>query len=76
MGDKVFARVAPYKYVIRFDKKVKLTSRFIGPFEVLKCISKIAYQLTLPVSMDHIHNMFHVLLLRKYINNLIWGCQT
>lgn len=38
MGDKVFVRVVPYKNVIRFDKKGKLPSRFMGLFEVLKCL--------------------------------------
>lgn len=30
--DKVFVKVAPYKHVMRFDRKGKLTTRFIGPF--------------------------------------------
>lgn len=43
MGDKVFIKVAPYKYVMRFNRKDKLMPRFMGPFEVLKPISKVTY---------------------------------
>lgn len=57
VGDKVFFRVAPYKYVMRFDKKGKVVPRFVGPFEVLKHVGKAIYQLALLVSMDHMYSM-------------------
>lgn len=65
MGDKVFVRVAPYRQVIKFGKKC------MGPFEILEWISMVVYQLALLVSMDHICNVFHMLLLCKYISDLI-----
>lgn len=43
VGDTVFIRVTFYKYVMRFDKKDNLASRFVGSFEVLKHIGKVAY---------------------------------
>lgn len=36
MGDMVFIKVGLYKYVMRFDKKGKLASRFIRLPKVLK----------------------------------------
>lgn len=42
--------------------------KFIGSFKVLECIGKVANWLTLLVSINYIHNMFHVSLLHKYIN--------
>lgn len=42
----------------------------MGLFEILEYVSKVVYQVALLMCMDHIHNMFHVLLLYKYINDL------
>lgn len=69
VGDKVFLRVAPYKRVMRFDSKGKLAPRYIGPFEVLQRVRKVAYRLALPPSMDRVHNVFHVSMLRKYVSD-------
>lgn len=49
---------------MRFQKKGKLTSRYIGSFEVLR-IGTVAYHITLPTSLSGIHNVFHVSMLRK-----------
>ncbi|KAK8501442.1 hypothetical protein V6N12_016920 [Hibiscus sabdariffa] len=64
--DKVFVKVSPWKKVLRFGKKGKLSPRYICPFEILKIIGPMAYQLTLPLEFDKIHNVFHVLMLRRY----------
>ena len=47
-GDYVFLKVSPKKGVFRFGKKGKLAPRYIGPFEVIKVVGKVAYQLRLP----------------------------
>ena len=46
--DMVFLKVVPMKGVMRFGKKGKLSPRFVGPFEILKRIGKVAYELALP----------------------------
>ena len=69
VGEKVFVKVAPYKHVLKFGKKGKLAPRYIGPFEVLQRVGKVAYKLALPPSMDKVHDVFHVSLLRKYISD-------
>ena len=36
VGDKVFLQVFPWRKILWFDKKGKLSPRFIGPYEILK----------------------------------------
>ena len=66
VGDKVFLKVSSWKKVLRFGKKGKLSPRFIGPYEITERVGPLAYRLALPPSLDQIHNVFHVSMLRKY----------
>jgi len=50
---------------MRFGKKGKLTSRYIGHFEVVKRIKPATYKLVLPPYLAQIHDVFHVSLLQK-----------
>ena len=52
VGDSVFLKVAPMKGVMRFGKKGKLSPRYIGPFEILERIGKVAYRLALPQELS------------------------
>ena len=56
----------PKRGVIRFGKQGKLSSRYIGPFEVLERVGVVAYRLALPLSLLSVHEVFHVSMLRKY----------
>ncbi|KAL0551618.1 hypothetical protein IC582_010707 [Cucumis melo] len=67
IGDKVFLKVAPMKGVLRFERKGKLSPRFVGPFEILERIGPVAYRLALPPSLSTVHDVFHVSMLRKYV---------
>ena len=67
VGEKVFLKVAPMKGVMRFEKKGKLSPRFVGPFEILERVGVVAYRLALPPSLSVVHNVFHVSMLRKYV---------
>ncbi|KAL8126500.1 hypothetical protein AgCh_013692 [Apium graveolens] len=58
--------VFPGKGWMRFQKKGNLSLRIVGPFEVLRRIGKLAYELSLPPNMYQVHNVFHVSMLRKY----------
>ena len=64
--DHVFLKVMPKRGVVRFDKRGKLSPRFIGPFEILERVGTIAYQLALPPSMSSVYEVFHVSMLRRY----------
>ncbi|KAA3461683.1 reverse transcriptase [Gossypium australe] len=66
IGDKVFLKVSPWKKVLRFGRKGKLSPRFIGPYEIIERVGPVAYRLKLPSKLEKIHNVFHVLMLRRY----------
>ncbi|XP_070013958.1 uncharacterized protein [Nicotiana sylvestris] len=51
---------------MRFGKKVMLSPRFIGPFEILKQVGEVAYELDLPPSLAGVHPVFHVSMLQRY----------
>ncbi|KAJ9135077.1 hypothetical protein P3X46_032296, partial [Hevea brasiliensis] len=64
--DVVFLKVSPWKRIMRFGRKGKLSPRFIGPYEVLERVGPLAYRLALPPELEKIHNVFHVSMLRRY----------
>ena len=66
VGDKVFLKVSPWKKILRFGKKGKLSPRFIRPYEILERIRPVAYHLALPPELAKLHNVFHVSMLRRY----------
>ncbi|KAD4585520.1 hypothetical protein E3N88_23121 [Mikania micrantha] len=65
VGDRVLLKVSPWKGLIRFKKRGKLSPRYIGPFKILARIGKVAYRLELPDELSSIHPTFHVSHLRK-----------
>ncbi|GJU80994.1 putative nucleotidyltransferase, ribonuclease H [Tanacetum coccineum] len=65
-GEHVFLKVSPTRRVRRFGIKGKLSPRFIGPFEILDRVGEVSYRLALPPQLSHVHNVFHVSLLRGY----------
>nr|GFC48122.1 hypothetical protein [Tanacetum cinerariifolium] len=67
LGDHVFLKVSPARGVRRFGIKGKLSPRFIGPFEILDRVGEVSYRLALPPQLSHVHNVFHVSLLRGYM---------
>ncbi|KAK6153167.1 hypothetical protein DH2020_012806 [Rehmannia glutinosa] len=66
VGEKVFLRVSPWKGILRFGKKGKLSPRYIGPYEILERVGPLAYRLALPPELSHIHNVFYVSMLHRY----------
>ncbi|XP_069150110.1 uncharacterized protein [Solanum lycopersicum] len=67
VGDRVFLRVSPMKGVMRFGRRGKLSPRYIGPFEILRTVGEVTYELALPPAFSAIHPVFHVSMLRRYI---------
>lgn len=63
----VLLSVSPWKGVICFRKKGKLGPRFIGPFQFLSQVGKVAYRLDLLEEISQIHSTFHVSQLRKCV---------
>ena len=66
VGDHVFLKVMPKRGVVSFGKRGKLSSRFIGPFEIIERVGTIAYWLALPASMSGVHEVLHVSMIRRY----------
>jgi len=68
-GDHVFLKVTPTTRIGRAIRSKKLTPRFIGPYQILRKIGPVAYQISLPFILSNLHNVFHVSQLRKYVSD-------
>jgi len=68
-GDHVFLKVTPKLGLRGVFKTKKLCPRYVGPFQILKRIGSVAYQLALPLAMSGLHDVFHVSQLKKYISD-------
>nr|XP_016467191.1 PREDICTED: uncharacterized protein LOC107789839 [Nicotiana tabacum] len=55
---------------MRFRKKGTLSPWFIEPFEVLRRVVRVDYQVALLPSLSRVHSVFHVSMLRRYYNDL------
>ncbi|KAM1721488.1 hypothetical protein ACFX11_023296 [Malus domestica] len=69
VGDWVFLKLSPWKGVVRFGKKGKLSPRYIGPYQIVERVGEVAYRLTLPPELAIMHNVFQVSMLRRYVSN-------
>ena len=65
----VLLKVSPSKWINHFGKKGKLKPRYIGPFEVLQRVGTLAYRIALPPELSHVYDVFHVSMLRKYVQD-------
>ncbi|GJS17293.1 putative reverse transcriptase domain-containing protein, partial [Tanacetum coccineum] len=55
VGDYVLLKVSPWKGVVLFGKKGKLTPRFVGPFEIIEKVGHVADRLRLPEELNGVH---------------------
>ena len=69
MGDHVFVKVTPMKGQTRFGVKGKLVPRYVGPYEIIEKINPVAYQVAFLPEMEHMHNVFHISMLRDYLRD-------
>nr|GEV92139.1 putative reverse transcriptase domain-containing protein [Tanacetum cinerariifolium] len=67
--DKVMLKVSPWKGMIRFGKRGKLSPRYIEPFKILERVGPVAYKLELPRELQGIHNTFQVSNLKKCLSD-------
>ena len=65
VDDWVFLKVSPMKGVMRFGKKGKLSPRYVGPYNILKRIGKVTYELEFPAELAAVHPVFHISLLKE-----------
>ena len=55
------------KGVMRFEKKGKLSLRYVGPYKILKRVGKVTYEIELPAELAVVHTVFHISLLKKCV---------
>ena len=66
MGYLVLVKLEPYRQCSMAERAShKLSAQYFGPFNVLKRIGLVAYQIELPTTAS-IHDVFHVSLLKPY----------
>jgi hypothetical protein len=69
VGDFVYLKMQPLRETaLGRQNAPKLSSKWYGPFKVLKTVGKSSYQLLLPDSAK-IHDVFHVNQLKKHIGS-------
>nr|GEY36759.1 putative reverse transcriptase domain-containing protein [Tanacetum cinerariifolium] len=73
VGDKVMLKVSPWRGVICFGKRGKLSPRFIEPFKVIERIGSVAYKLELLDKLRGIHDTFHVSNLKSSLELAAWA---
>ena len=57
------------KGVVRICKNGKLSPRYVGPYETLQKVGKVAYELRLPSKFALVHSVFHKSMLKKSIDD-------
>ncbi|XP_071714444.1 uncharacterized protein [Rutidosis leptorrhynchoides] len=65
VGELVYLKISPWKGVIRFGKRGKLSSRYIGHFRVWKVVNDQTVVSDLPPELSGIYDTFNVCYLRK-----------
>lgn len=68
-GENVFLMVSPVKWVVRFGKKGKISSRCIRRFEILDCVGPVSYRLAFLPNLSRVHLIFHVSILKRYFGD-------
>ncbi|WMV33107.1 hypothetical protein MTR67_026492 [Solanum verrucosum] len=48
-------KISPMKGVMRLGKKGKLSPRYVGTYQILRRVSKVAYELELPNELATVH---------------------
>ncbi|WMV09170.1 hypothetical protein MTR67_002555, partial [Solanum verrucosum] len=71
VGDWVYLKISPMKGVMRFGKKGKLSPRYVGPYEILKRVGKVAYELKFPIEFAPVNPVFHISMLKKCIGDRV-----
>jgi len=71
VGDFVYLKVSPMRNVWRFGNKGKLSPRYVGPFQVLKRVSPLAYKIEMPPNLSGVHDIFHVSQLPRCVRDLL-----
>ncbi|WMV29755.1 hypothetical protein MTR67_023140 [Solanum verrucosum] len=69
VGDRVFLHVSLGESMMRFGKRGKHSPRFIGQFEILTWVGKVAYKTSLSLYLSSLNHIFHVSMLKWYVHD-------
>ena len=69
VNDKVLLSTKNLKLAMAGSPKFK--AKYIGPFEIVQKIGKVAYKLNLPETLSRLHPVFHVSLLKGWVEGSI-----
>ena len=58
IGDRVFLKISPWKGVLRFGKRGKLSPRYIGSYEIISRVGPVAYRLDLHPELSKVNKVF------------------
>ncbi|CAN6687647.1 unnamed protein product [Malus baccata var. baccata] len=62
-------QLSPWRGVVRFGKKGKLSPRYIGPYRITERVGEVAYRLEVLPELSKVHDVFRVSMLRHYVSN-------
>ena len=65
----MFLKVSPARDILRFGENGKLAQRYVRPFEIRTRIRDVAYKLQLSPELSKVHDVFHVSMLKKYVED-------
>jgi hypothetical protein len=65
-----YLKLSPIRGTQIFQVRGKLAPQYIGPYQIIKKIGAVAYQLELPPEMADVDNVFHVSQLKKCLRVL------
>jgi hypothetical protein len=60
VGDIVYLKVLSMRNMYCFGNKGKLSPRYVGPFQVLKRVSPLAYKIEMPPNLLGVHDAFRI----------------
>ena len=66
VDDWVFLKISPMKGVIRFDKKGKLSPRYVGTYKIFERVGEVSYELELAEELVAVPPVFHISLLNVF----------
>ncbi|XP_024933708.1 uncharacterized protein LOC112493084 [Ziziphus jujuba] len=69
VDDQVFLKLSPWKGIVRFGKRGKLSHHYIGPYEIIYGIGLMAYKLNLTKDISQVHDVLHISRIHTYISD-------